>query len=115
MADPSSGQLSKKLGIEQFYRVGEFYNSFEEELKHFKVNSPEFPFLSEKSAHFISSAYGLPYPIAALKEFVVIMGKACENDKKRLDIIEQNIVRAPASTSWQSKSRWKILATAPCC
>ncbi len=92
-----AGRLSKKLGIRQFYRIGNHDRSYTKELSLFNLSKDYFPHLSSHSAIFISSAWGLPYPLAALKEYRVIMGKVCRNDQKRLALMEKKINRSPAS------------------
>lgn len=95
--DERSGKYSMRKGIERFYRVGSFYKKFDKELTIYGITAKNLPELSDSQTLFFSSAYGLPYPVAALREFVSIMGRACENDLKRLSIFKQNIDRLPAS------------------
>ncbi|MBT7611097.1 MAG: hypothetical protein HN576_15155 [Bacteriovoracaceae bacterium] len=95
--DSKTGKFSKKLGVKQFYKVGRHVRTYMEELSFFKLSSNKFPYLSSRTATFISSAWGLPYPLAALKEYKTIMGKVCHNDHKRLVLMKGNVSRAPAS------------------
>lgn len=95
--DKKSGEISKRLGIEHFYRVGAYHKKFADELKTFELKPEDLPLLSEHDPLFISSAWGLPYPIAAFREFVTIMGRACENDLRRLELLKSSSLRAPAS------------------
>lgn len=97
--DPETGRFSKKLGVEHFYRVGAHMRSFEQEMQDYKLQQKDFPHLSKNQALFISSAWGLPYPVAAFKEYVTIMGRACENDLKRLSLLKNRLSRSPASFS----------------
>ena len=48
-----------------------------------------FSHLSNKRTLFISSAYGLPYPLAAYEEYMHIKNRACQNEHKRLSLIEE--------------------------
>jgi hypothetical protein len=96
--DSKTGKFSKKVGVRQFYKVGRHVRTYMEELSFFKLSTNKFPHLSSRTATFISSAWGLPYPLAALKEYKTIMGKVCHNDQKRLVIMKRNVGRAPAST-----------------
>jgi hypothetical protein len=96
--DSKSGKFSKKVGVQQFYKVGRHVRSYMQELSFFKLSSNKFPHLSSRTATFISSAWGLPYPLAALKEYKSIMDKVCHNDQKRLVIMKRNIGRSPASS-----------------
>ncbi len=91
------GHLSKELGVTHFYRIGGHMQQMRKDLGRYRIPSSEFPKLSEDAPIFISSAYGVPYPIAAVKEYVSIMGKACENDRKRLSLLEMRQSRSPAS------------------
>ena len=95
------GHLSKDKGIAHFYRIGGHMQQMKKDLGRYRIPSSEFPRLSEDTPIFISSAYGVPYPIAAVKEYVSIMGKACENDRKRLSLMEMRQSRAPASLEQQ--------------
>ncbi len=92
-----SGKISKKLGMEQFYKIGSYYNPFFKELTNFGIRKRDFPSITDELSLFISSAYGVPYPVAAYKEFINIMERSCENDLKRLAIMKQRTGRKPAS------------------
>lgn len=103
IVDPKSQKLSKTLGVEHFYRVGGHLRSFAQEMGDYALRPDDFPHLSQDDALFISSAWGLPYPVAAFKEYVTIMGRACENDQKRLDILKNQLSRSPASFEKSSR------------
>lgn len=93
--DEQSGELSLKLAVEKFYYVGSFYDLFKNKMN---KHSLKFPQISSRDAVFISSAYGMPYPMAAYKEYVSVLSKVCANDKKRLVyMLESNSGRSPAS------------------
>ena len=60
--------------------------------------------ITKEKINFISSAYGVPYPMAALMEYDLVLEKVCENDKKRLAYMQQgpkrnSASRGPASVS----------------
>lgn len=97
IVDPKSGKLSKAKGIENFYRVGAYRDRFVNEMAEFNLANSDLPLLSGLEPLFISSAWGLPYPVAAFREYVTIMGRACENDLRRIEILKQSLTRAPAS------------------
>lgn len=101
--DPETGNFSKKLGVEHFYRVGAHMRSFKQEMDDYELQAENFPHLSRGQALFISSAWGVPYPVAAFKEYVTIMGRACENDMKRLSLLKNRFSRSPASFSDSKK------------
>jgi hypothetical protein len=95
--DPQNGRLSKDRGIQHFYRIGAFRDHFVKEMADFNLSEGDLPLLSGLEPLFISSAWGLPYPVAAFREYVTIMGRACDNDLKRLEILKSSLGRAPAS------------------
>jgi hypothetical protein len=100
-----TGRFSKVMGIEQFYRVGRQLGRFERDMRRYNLTQGDLPHLSNSTALFISSAYGLPYPVAAMKEYVSIMGRACKNDQKRLALLEQRNGRSPASATKKGLKR----------
>jgi Zn-dependent peptidase ImmA (M78 family) len=93
-----NGVLSKTKAIELFYYLGSYYDEFYKQLEKRKIAS-DFPNLKADKINFISSAYGVPYPIAALMEFDLVINKVCENDKKRLAYMQQGPKREPSSFS----------------
>ena len=92
------GVFSRALAIRQFYRIGNHYGQFKSKLKEMGIQS-DFPYLSRNEAIFISSAYGVPYPVAAFHEFKQVRERACENDKNRLVLLRKTAGRSPASSS----------------
>ncbi len=92
------GQLSYTRAVELFYHVGPYYDSFAKQLQKRDIAS-SFSALKSEKINFISSAYGVPYPVAALMEYDLVLNKVCENDKKRLVYMQQGPKRGPASTS----------------
>ncbi len=100
VVDSTTGEFSRTLGIERFYDVGQFSGNFDEIINKYGWKKSRFPKIGNGEALYISSAYGLPYPVAALSEFTTIMGKACENDYNRLAMMRDGIAsntRQPAS------------------
>jgi hypothetical protein len=96
--EDANGRLSYKRAVELFYHVGPYYKSFHSQLVKREVAS-SFSALKPSKINFISSAYGVPYPVAALMEFDLVVNKVCENDKKRLAYMQQGPKRGPASIS----------------
>lgn len=94
--DEERGTFSQKLAVERFYQVGSFFDAFRKKLRQ-KGISEKFEMMTDKEASFISSAYGVPYPVAAYSEYVTVLNKVCENDRKRLAIISVKKGRTPAS------------------
>jgi hypothetical protein len=96
--EDSMGQLSFTKAVELFYHVGSYYDGFHVQLQKRSIAS-SFSDLKPEKINFISSAYGVPYPIAALMEYDLVLNKVCENDKKRLAYMQQAPQRGPASVS----------------
>ena len=66
--------------------------------------------LSNAEALYISSAYNLPYPVAAAEEFKTIIARVCSNDKRRLGIMRRSLGRLPASDRKSQKEiAYKIM------
>lgn len=89
-----NNQVSLPRAIDLFYNVGSYHNGLRQKLLDRKI-AGAFPSLKDEKPDFISSAYGVPYPVAALMEYDLVLSKVCENDKKRLAYMKQG--RAPAS------------------
>jgi hypothetical protein len=88
------GKLSELRAAEFFYHVGSFYPQVSKILRDRGIAS-NFPALKDDKIKFVSSAYGLPYPLAAIQEYQSVLAKVCENDRRRLTYMQQG--RAPAS------------------
>lgn len=101
--DPVTGLLSRERGIEEFYRIGKHYDEFHKNIEKYKMQKSDFPKISNVEAQFISSAWGVPYPLAAYREYVNIMDRVCKNDSNRLALLQQKLNRAPASADSDSK------------
>lgn len=96
--EDASGQLSFDQAVELFYHVGDYYQSFQKQLQGRELEAA-FNKLKSNKINFISSAYGVPYPVAALMEYDLVVNKVCENDKKRLAYMQQGPRRGPASAT----------------
>lgn len=83
------GKLSKQKGIQEFYKVGNYFDDFIKDLSREGLSKEDFNEIRNETPSFISSAYSLPYPLAAIREYYTVMGKACQNDKKRMALLEQ--------------------------
>lgn len=94
--DKKSGKISKEMGSMEFYKVGNHYGDFVKEVEKFSLNEKDFPLATEDNALYISSAWGLPYPVAAIKEFTNIMERVCKNDQNRLTLMQNKLTRMPA-------------------
>jgi hypothetical protein len=97
--DKNLGSVSKELGIAEFYKVGPHFDGLKKELQKFSVNEKDLPAASSGEAFFISSAWGLPYPVAAVREYVNIMDRVCKNDQNRINLMQNKLERGPASES----------------
>ncbi len=96
--DKKLGMVSKDLGISEFYKVGSHFRDFKKDIEKFSLSEKDMPQANDGEALFISSAWGLPYPVAAVKEYTNIMDRVCKNDKNRLSLMQNKITRSPAST-----------------
>jgi hypothetical protein len=95
--DKKMGSVSKELGVREFYKVGSHYGDFKKDIEKFALTDKDMPETTNAEAYFISSAYGLPYPVAAVKEYSNIMERVCKNDQNRITLMQNKIARAPAS------------------
>lgn len=89
-----NGHLSFSHAVNLFYQVGSYYDPFKAQLNKRKISFEE---LNSNKINFVSSAYGVPYPVAALMEYDLIVAKVCDNDKKRLVYMQQGPKRGPAA------------------
>jgi hypothetical protein len=109
--DPSMRSFSKAEGVKKFYRVGKFIKEFEQQLEKHKIETAQFPEATDLEGPFISSAYGLPYPLAAIYEYDGIMKKVCDNDEKRLSILREQQKELSRKPSDITTSQSAILRT----
>lgn len=110
--EADNGQLSYSKAVELFYHVGPYFGSFHKQLEKREI-AGAFSELKSEKINFISSAYGVPYPVAALMEFDLVLNKVCENDKKRLAYMQQGPQRGPASTAPETQ-KFHATYTARC-
>ncbi len=103
--DKRTGMISKELGVQEFYKVGDHFTDFKKDIEKFSLSEKDMPQASQGEALFISSAWGLPYPVAAVKEYTNIMDRVCKNDQNRLALMQNKISRAPASDSEAKESK----------
>ena len=87
--DPSTGQLSRKWAVRRFYQMGHYMKDFRSKISKHGVKESDIQNLSKKQALFYSSAYGVPYPVAALEEYEWVKQKVCQNDEKRISLIAE--------------------------
>lgn len=95
--DKKLGTVSKEMGVREFYKVGSHFGDFKKEIERFSLTEKDMPEATSAEAYFISSAYGLPYPVAAVREYTNIMDRVCKNDQNRLSLMQNKIARTPAS------------------
>ncbi|MFZ4712120.1 MAG: hypothetical protein ACOYL6_00275 [Bacteriovoracaceae bacterium] len=101
----SGGSFSRTLAVQEFYKVGSYLPVFEKELSRFKTKTTDTQ-VSQDSISFISSAYGAPYPLAAVREYMAVMSKVCENDKKRFAFMEAGTGRTPTSSVEKNEDKY---------
>lgn len=107
--EDEKGHLSYTKARELFYHVGDFYDSFHKKLEKKEI-AEDFKILRSEKINFISSAYGVPYPVAALMEYELVVSKVCENDKKRLAYMQQPLIKGSRSPASVSPTQEKFLA-----
>lgn len=98
------GNLSFNRAVESFYRLGKHFREYQKQVQLMRLKQEGLPSVSAQAALFISSAWGLPYPLAALKEYSTIMEKVCQNDQRRLGLMESSRERSPASLDQEKLS-----------
>jgi hypothetical protein len=103
--DQKLGAVSKELGVQEFYKVGGHFEDLKKNLEKYAVNEKELPQTSGNEALFISSAWGLPYPVAAVREYVNIMDRVCKNDQNRITLMQEKLGRAPAAIPGNSDTQ----------
>lgn len=91
------GVFSKELAINEFYKIGNFFDKFEEKISQNGLTLDKFPNISKDNGVLVSSAWSRPYPMAAVEEYDLIMSRVCENDLKRMAVLGESIGRSPAS------------------
>jgi hypothetical protein len=96
ISHPDTGTLSFNLAVKQFYQVGDYFESFSAVLSERGIKE-HFPDVSSSKVSFVSSAYGIPYPVAAFEEYLSVLNKVCANDKKRISYFKNEAGRGPAS------------------
>lgn len=92
----SSGEFSKVEAQKEFYKLGAHYLKFMSLSKKHQLQIYEVGDISEGTSSLISSAWGQPYPLAVFSEYESIMGRVCQNDKRRLSYFK-TFKRSPAS------------------
>ena len=90
--------------VKAFYQVGRHYEEIHRKLKHHRVSKMQFDEISPHRPRFISSAYELPYPMAAVYEYEAIVKRICQNDRQRIKLIRG------ASYSREDSSRCKTVS-----
>jgi len=88
--DPESGQLSRKWAIKRFYQMGHHLKEFRKKIAKHGIDESKIEEISSDQALFYSSAYGVPYPVAALEEFEWVKEKVCSNDERRIELISHS-------------------------
>jgi hypothetical protein len=103
----SEGKPSHAKAVSLFYHLGNYHSKFSSTARS-RGLSQIIEKIKPEKINFISSAYGVPYPVAALMEYDLVLNKVCENDKKRMTYLQQGISRAPASEIDQFSKLTKI-------
>ncbi len=86
-----NGMFSRNKGKQLFFRLGNYFKKFKNRIQGHRLHKKDLPLATDLGEEFISSAYGLPYPLAAVLEYETIMERACENDEKRLAFMDEQV------------------------
>jgi hypothetical protein len=100
--DQRTGRLSKAKGTQEFYKVGAHFSNLKKDFQKFSMKESDLPQVSSEHAMFISSAWGVPYPVAAVREYSNIMDRVCKNDQNRLSLMQNKGDRSPASETYKT-------------
>jgi len=92
--------FSRKRVVSLFYQMGKFYSKF---IDFTNSENYNYQLANSKNIHFISSAFNLPYPLAAAMEFINIKDKICRTNKMRIQSFKKEL-RKPASVTKRSPS-----------
>ncbi len=107
--DPKTGEISRFHAIKEFYKVGKDYKKFWNKGEAYGIGKGEITQISDLHPTLISSAYGVPYPLASIFEYESIMKKACGNDLKRLALFKSKFGRFPASGDQKIKKAYNTV------
>jgi len=87
-------EWNREVVIKDFYKVGKDYDAFVQYFISRNGRGPasdsvtnEFPFLSKESSIFVSAAYDLSYPLAAIREYYKVKNTVCINEAKRKNML----------------------------
>lgn len=97
LIEDGKGGFSRQKANALFYKMGPHYAEFQKQLEKYSLKLNDLPLASDGQAIFISSAWGIPYPMAAMQEYQSIMERACQNDWKRLELVKGQLQRSIAS------------------
>ncbi|MDH4468083.1 MAG: hypothetical protein QE271_08495 [Bacteriovoracaceae bacterium] len=95
--DQKLKSIDRQKVIKGFYALGEYKDQFLlaiDQLSRNLSTLPEsgvnyFPSVSNDSTYLISSAYNLPYPLAAIEEFQKIKTNICRSEWKRISMAQR--------------------------
>lgn len=90
------GQFSRVKAKQIFYQVGPYYDEFNNLIDQLNGEPNKFKYISREQGGPVSSVHAVPYPIAAIKEYVEIKKRVCQNDSKRVSLLKASLLRGPA-------------------
>jgi hypothetical protein len=90
-------EVDREKVLKGFYALGEYKDQFLMAINQIGRNLstlPEtvvtyFPYASNENTYLISSAYNLPYPLAAIEEFQKIKANICRSEWKRISMAQR--------------------------
>ncbi|OFZ21226.1 MAG: hypothetical protein A2X94_07135 [Bdellovibrionales bacterium GWB1_55_8] len=92
----SNGVPDRARIRKDFYQVGEYSADLSQRLGR---DRDRLPLLSSSPPELLSSTGRAPYPVALFEEYEELMRVACENSRKRIEVISSQSLRTPASIS----------------
>jgi hypothetical protein len=99
----AGNEISWEKVLKDFYALGRWYGNTLSELDQVGDVS-KYPRLNSKESKFISAAAGVPYPLAAIREYKMVQQSACENDFKRLRQLRYNLNQKLSLESYESQA-----------
>jgi hypothetical protein len=101
--DQQSKKFSFSLAKKEFYKLGPFFNEFKKVFE--KKDFLQFSEATSEQGLLISSASGIPYPLASVRDLYDIQKRSCIYDQQRLDRVEKILV-----SDTQLQFAWKKLS-----
>ncbi|MCB9062767.1 MAG: hypothetical protein H6622_14695 [Halobacteriovoraceae bacterium] len=100
------GKFSKVKAKQIFYQIGMYFDEFKDLIKQLGGEFNQFKYVSREEGGPVSSVHAVPYPIAAIKEYVEIQKRVCQNDSKRVSLLKASLLRGPPQSNSKQYSEF---------